>query len=58
MDVFKKEVIKMPFKDGTYQHESGFIVMIQNGVVMLSPNHPLAMRLAELFDATKWKEVK
>lgn len=58
MDVFKKEVIKMPFKDGTYQHESGFIVMIQNGVVMLSPNHPLSMRLAELFDTTKWKEVK
>lgn len=48
----------MPFKDGTYQHESGFIIMIQNGVVMLSPNHPLSMRLAELFDTTKWKEVK
>lgn len=30
----------MPFKDGTYQHESGFVVMVKDGVVMLSPNHP------------------
>lgn len=48
----------MPFKDGTYQHTSGFTVMVQNDVVMLSPNHPMSMRLSELFDTTKWKEVK
>lgn len=48
----------MPFKDGTYQHTSGFTVMVQNGAVMLSPNHPMSMRLSELFDTTKWKEVK
>lgn len=48
----------MPFKDGTYQHTSGFTIMVQNGVVMLSPNHPMSLRLSELFDTTKWKEVK
>nr|DAR45233.1 MAG TPA: hypothetical protein [Caudoviricetes sp.] len=48
----------MPFKDGTYEHVSGFVVMVSNGVVMLSPNHPMSIRLAELFDASKWKEVK
>lgn len=47
----------MPFKDGTYQHESGFAVMIKDGVIMLSPNHPLSMRLSELFDAKKWSKV-
>lgn len=48
----------MPFKDGTYQHETGFVIMIKDGVAMLSPNHPLSMRLSELFDYSKWKEVK
>lgn len=47
----------MPFKDGTYQHESGFVVMVKDGVVMLSPNHPLSMRLSELFEAKKWSKV-
>ncbi len=58
MVLLKKEVIKMPFKDGIYQHESGFTVMVNNGVVMLSPNHPLSIRLSELFDTSKWKGVK
>ena len=58
MVLFKKKgVIKMPFKDGTYQHETGFIVMVKDGAVMLSPNHPLSMRLSELFDSKKWNEV-
>lgn len=48
----------MPFKDGTYQHETGFIIMVKNGAVMLTPNHPLSMRISELFDSSKWKEVK
>lgn len=48
----------MAFKDGTYKHESGFTILVQNGTVMLSPNHPTTMRLSELFDASKWKEVK
>ena len=47
----------MPFKDGTYQHESGFVVMVKDDEVMLSPNHPLSMRLSELLDSKKWSEV-
>lgn len=48
----------MPFKDGVYMHETGFTVMIKDGMAMLSPNHPLSLRLSELFDSNKWKEVK
>lgn len=47
----------MPFKDGKYEHENGFIIVVENGTVMISPNHPLNIRLSELFDKTKWKEV-
>lgn len=47
----------MPFKNGIYKHESGFIITVANGVVMISPSHPLSLRLAELFDTTKWKEM-
>ena len=48
----------MPFKDGVYVHETGFTVMVKVGMIMLSPNHPLSLRLSELFDYSKWKEVK
>lgn len=48
----------IPFKDGTYQHESGFIITVLNGTVMISPDHPLSLRLSELLDSTKWKEFK
>lgn len=48
----------MPFKDGTYEHESGFTIMVIGGKIMLSPNHPLSLRLSEMFDNTKWKEVR
>lgn len=48
----------MPFKDGTYIHETGFTLMVKDGMIMLSPNHPLSLRLSELFDSGKWKEVK
>lgn len=48
----------MPFKDGTYTHESGFTVVIKNGVVMLSPTHPLSLRLSEFFNSAKWMEVE
>lgn len=48
----------MPFKDGTYIHEKGFTVIITNGEAMLSPTHPLSLRLSELFDSSKWKEVE
>lgn len=47
----------MPFKDGKYQHTSGFIIQIENGDILLSPNHPMSIRLSELFDKEKWKEI-
>lgn len=47
----------MPFNDGTYKHASGFTIMVLDGEIMLSPNHPLSMRLSELFDVTKWEKI-
>ena len=54
----KKGVIDMPFKAGTYKHEEGFTIMVtEDGVIMLSPNHPLSLRLSVLFDTTKWTKI-
>lgn len=45
----------MLFNEGTYKHESGFIIKVdENGLVMLSPDHPLSLRLSEIFDTSKW----
>lgn len=46
----------MPFKDGTYKHEDGFVIMVQNGTVMISPNHPLSIRISDVFDTEKWED--
>ena len=40
----------MLFNNGTYQHESGFIIFVIDSKVMLSPDHPLSMRLSDVFD--------
>lgn len=45
------------FKDGTYKHKSGFVIVVTNGEIMLSPNHPLSMRLSELFNVDSWERV-
>lgn len=47
----------MPFKNGKYKHENGFTIIVSNNEVLVSPNHPLTLRISELFDASKWKEV-
>lgn len=48
----------MLFKEGTYKHETGFTILVdKNGMVMLSPNHPLSIRLEEMFDPHKWTKV-
>lgn len=48
----------MPFKAGTYKHEEGFTIMVtEDGIIMLSPNHPLSLRLSVLFDTTKWTKI-
>jgi len=49
----------MLFTVGTYKHESGFTIMVdENGAVMLSPNHPLSLRLSEIFDTSKWTKIE
>lgn len=47
----------MPFKDGKYEHESGFTILVKDGQVMISPVHPISLRASEIFDTSKWKEV-
>lgn len=47
----------MPFKDGTYKHEAGFTIMVVSGITMISPDHPLSLRLSEIFDPNKWLEI-
>ena len=48
----------MMFKTGVYKHEEGFTVMVtESGEIMLSPNHPLSLRLSELFDTSKWTKI-
>jgi len=48
----------MLFNPGTYKHESGFTIMVSNtGDVMLSPDHPMSMRLSELLNPTKWTKI-
>ena len=48
----------MLFKSGIYKHDEGFTIMVtEDGSIMLSPNHPLSMRLSELFDTSKWTKI-
>lgn len=48
----------MLFKVGTYKHEEGFTIMVtDDGAIMLSPNHPLSLRLSVLFDTAKWTKI-
>ena len=62
MDVDKISLLKrgekMLFNNGTYQHENGFIIFVIDGKVMLSPDHPLSMRLSDVFDTNKWTKIK
>lgn len=46
------------FKDGKYRHENGFIVTIIDGEIYMSPNHPLSLRLSDIFDMSKWEEIE
>lgn len=49
----------MMFKTGVYKHEEGFTVMVtESGEIMISPNHPLSLRLSELFDTSKWTKIE
>jgi hypothetical protein len=47
------------FEKGSYKHEEGFTVLVtDDGKIMLSPDHPLSMRLSELFNTEKWTRVE
>lgn len=47
------------FKKGLYKHEEGFTVLVtEDGKIMLSPDHPLSMRLSEIFNTEKWARVE
>lgn len=46
------------FKQGVWQHESGFIITVKSGVVYASTNIPLAIRTKDIFDFSKWKKLK
>lgn len=47
------------FEQGLYKHEEGFTVLVtEDDKIMLSPDHPLSMRLSELFNAEKWTRVE
>lgn len=49
----------MPFKEGIYKHASGFTIEVKaDGTILISPGHPLAVRLSEFLDATNWEEIK
>lgn len=48
------------FKPGTYEHENGVIIKVDEDgdVYLLGRKIPLTMRLLDVFDSKKWKEVK
>lgn len=48
----------MLFNDGTYRHESGFEIAVCDGQILISPDHPLSMRLSEIFNSNKWQKIK
>lgn len=47
------------FEKGLYKHEEGFTVLVtEDGKIMLSPDHPLSIRLSEIFNTEKWTRVE
>lgn len=47
------------FEKGLYRHEEGFTVLVtEDGKIMLSPDHPLSIRLSEIFNTEKWTRVE
>jgi len=47
----------MLFNKGVYEHKSGFEISVDDaGEVMLSPNHPVSIRLADIFGVDCWTQ--
>lgn len=48
----------MPFKEGTYQHEAGFKIMVtEDGTIFLSPDAPAFVNMKDFFDPDKWTKI-
>lgn len=47
----------MLFNNGMYKHESGFMVLVNSDIVMLTPDAPMSMRIEDIFDSRKWEQV-
>ena len=47
----------MPFKEGTFSFKEEFTIAVDSeGTVMITPEHPVSVRIAELFNADNWTE--
>lgn len=47
----------MPFAEGTYKHEQGFVVMVKGDMIFLSPDAPAFVNMKDFFDQTKWTKI-
>lgn len=48
----------MLFNAGIYQHKTGFEISVNDsGEVMLSPYHPVSLRLSDIFGNECWTQV-
>ena len=47
----------MPFKEGTYRHEKGSTVYINDGKIFISPDAPTFVNIKDFFDPEKWTRV-
>ena len=49
----------MMFKEGIYEHETGFKVNVtKDGTIYLSPDTPAFVNIKDFFDLEKWTKIK
>lgn len=49
----------MPFKNGTWEHTSGFVIVVDSAAdepirILITPSHPMTLTIADFFDLSKW----
>ena len=48
----------MMFKEGIYQHETGFKISVtEDGAIYLSPDTPAFVNIKDFFDTDKWTKI-
>ena len=47
----------MPFKEGTYKHEDGWTVYINDGMIFVSPDAPVFVNIKDFFNPEKWTRI-